>query len=102
MHALELIREHEGTEEWLCPTCGRHLLVNWNPNFKRTILIAGDIDVTHSGFKNQAQSESTLDGRLRESFRHQMVEKPIEESRLIPWILWMDNSNFANLWSDGV
>ena len=100
MHAMDLIREHEGTEEWLCPICGRHLLVNWNPNFKRTILNAGDLSVTHSGFKNQVQSKDAMDKPLEEAIAHPTVEKPIEESRLIPWVLWMDESNFANLWNE--
>jgi len=97
MHAMELIREHEGTEEWLCPNCGRRLLVNWNPKFKRTVLVAGDQSVTHSGFKKQEQSDDAL---TAETFSHQTIEKPIEESRLIPWTLWMDKSNFANLWDN--
>jgi len=100
MHAMELIREHEGTEEWLCLNCGRRLLVNWNPKFKRTVLISGDQSVTHSGFKNQAQAEDAMNAQSEETFTHPRVEQPIEESRLIPWTLWMDKSNFANLWDN--
>ena len=100
MHAMELIREHEDTEEWLCPTCGRRLLVNWNPKFKRTVLIAGDQSVTHSGFKNQTQSEDTMEVPFDETPTRPTVEKPIEESRLTPWTLWMDKTDFANLWND--
>jgi len=99
---MELIREHEGTEEWFCPNCGRRLLVNWNPKFKRTVLIPGDQSVTHSGFKNQSQPEETLSLESEETFTRPTAEAPIEESRLIPWSLWMDKSNFANLWSDSV
>jgi len=97
MHAMELIREHEGMEEWLCPVCGRRLLVNWNPRFKRTVLISGDQSVTHSGFKKQEQSDEAL---FAGTVSHFAPDKPIEESRLIPWARWMDKSNFANLWND--
>jgi hypothetical protein len=99
MHAMELIREYEGIEEWLCPVCGRRLLVNWHPKFKRTVLSAGDQSVTHSGFKNHTRPDDMLEMQTDEVFTRS-IEKPIEESRLIPWALWMDKSNFANLWND--
>lgn len=95
MHTMYLVREHEGLEEWHCPGCGRHLLVNWSPSFKRTVVQEGDSSVGHSGFKNELQSES-LEGT---SFKAEKI-KPIDESRLTPWSTWMDKTDFADLWND--
>jgi hypothetical protein len=102
MHTMNLIREHEGIEEWMCPECGRHMLVTWNPKFKRTILQAGDLSIGHSGFKNNLQLEDMADTSTGKNSSQDSAIKPIDESRLTPWSSWMDKSDFANLWSDGV
>ena len=46
---MEFIREHEGTQEWICPICGRNLLIEFHPRFRRVVLVAGEA-VGHSGF----------------------------------------------------
>lgn len=102
MHTMDLFREHEGTEEWLCPECGRHLLVNWNPKFKRTILEAGDQSVGHSGFKNSIKVEDLVDSQINGVFPGCEAVIPVDESRLIPWTSWMEQSNYSNLWNSGV
>lgn len=38
-----------GAEEWVCPTCGRRLLVSTEPAFTTTVLATGDIRATHCG-----------------------------------------------------
>ncbi len=39
-----------GAEEWNCPTCGRRLLISWEPKFKRTVLeVAMNMQVTAGG-----------------------------------------------------
>ena len=95
MHTMDLIREHEGTEEWLCPDCGRHMLVNWNPKFKRTILQAGDTSVGHNAFKCNGQVDAQANGVLPGV----EVIEPVDETRLIPWTSWMDKNNYSNLWN---
>lgn len=54
VHRMELIKEHEGTEEWLCPECGRRLLIEWNP-FKRVVVEVGDENASHSGSKGDLE-----------------------------------------------
>ena len=49
-HGMQLIAEHEGTEEWLCPVCGRMVLIDWMP-FHYEIVIPGDESAGHSGSK---------------------------------------------------
>lgn len=100
MHTMDLIREHEGTEEWLCPDCGRHMLVNWNPRFKRTVLEAGDPSVGHTAFKNNVQTEELMDKRTGGVITGGEVIEPVDEARLIPWISWMNKNNYSNLWNN--
>jgi len=103
MHTMTLIREHEGTEEWVCSTCGRHMLVNWHPKFKRTVLNAGDSSVGHSGFKGEAQMADMVgDTTVEGASKSEELHIPIDESRLSPWATWMDKTDFSDLWNDSV
>ena len=101
MHIMDLIKEHEGTEEWLCPDCGRHMLVNWSPKFKRTILEAGDQSAGHSAYKSSVQPEELMGTETEDISSHAEAIEPVDESRLIPWISWMDKNNYSNLWNAG-
>lgn len=49
MHALTLICEHENTQEWVCPICGRIVLIELSP-WHRAVVVAGDETVSHSGW----------------------------------------------------
>ncbi len=40
-----------GAEEWVCHTCGRHLIVQWSPKFKKVVLSAGNEYAIHTGSK---------------------------------------------------
>ena len=42
------IREN-GAEEWLCPSCGRHLLLRWPPEYQKLVLEPGEEYATHTG-----------------------------------------------------
>jgi hypothetical protein len=49
-HKMVLVHESEdGSQEWFCPDCGRHLLITWPPNYKRTVIEPGDEEAIHSG-----------------------------------------------------
>lgn len=96
MHTMSIIREHEGTEEWHCPTCGRHMIVNWSPKFKRTIVQTGDLSVSHNGFRNGLQI-----GRGAAA-SDSAVERPIDEARLMTWEMWLDETGFNDLWDTDV
>ena len=51
-HAMELERTYpSGAQEWRCPTCGRHMIMQWPPNYKKIVLEAGDENASHSGGK---------------------------------------------------
>ena len=40
-----------GGEEWVCPDCGRRVLLRWPPDFERLILEHGDDTAVHVGAK---------------------------------------------------
>ena len=40
-----------GAEEWVCPDCGRRVLLRWPPDFERLILEHGDDRAVHVGAK---------------------------------------------------
>ena len=81
-HEMQLETRHEsGAEEWYCPLCGRRLLMNWGPKYKKTVLKAGDEYAMHSGGKGGLRIESaqiTPPGNLQAD--------EISEQTLRPWI----------------
>jgi len=52
VHTMMLLGEHEKSEHWVCPICGRSMFVRWKPKFKRIILEKGNTLVGHSAFKS--------------------------------------------------
>jgi hypothetical protein len=40
-----------GAEEWVCPTCGRRMLLRWPPRYEKLILEHGDEAAIHVGGK---------------------------------------------------
>jgi len=37
-----------GDEEWVCPRCGRRMLLRWPPHFERLVLEHGDATAIHA------------------------------------------------------
>ena len=50
-HSMELLWEHEGTEEWMCTECPRQILVEREPKFNTRVIEEGDNTVAHTGIK---------------------------------------------------
>jgi hypothetical protein len=46
-HRLELVATKGETDELFCPICGRHILVQWPPDYRKTILQEGDNTIIH-------------------------------------------------------
>jgi len=40
-----------GAEEWLCPSCGRRMLLRWPPDYEKLVLEHGDDSAIHVGGK---------------------------------------------------
>lgn len=89
-HTMRLEHTHpSGAEEWYCPTCGRRLLFQWPPNYKRVVLETGDDYAIHSASK----------GGLRMG-RAQMAEATGEavedDKRLESWEQWLEEVDFGD------
>ena len=70
-------------EEWYCPTCGRRILMQWPPHYKKIVLESGDTHAGHSGGKGalriglphvERTEESVLSDELRAA-----LEKALED-----------------------
>lgn len=44
-------RAESGAEEWVCPTCGRRMMLRWPPNYEKLVLEYGDESAVHVGGK---------------------------------------------------
>lgn len=44
-----------GAEEWVCPICGRRMLMRWPPHYEKLILEHGDESAIHVGGKGGLQ-----------------------------------------------
>lgn len=58
------VMEHRGTlpsgaQEWACPTCGRHFIVSWPPNYQQIVLEEGDANAVHVGSHGDVRLEGT-------------------------------------------
>jgi hypothetical protein len=60
-----------GAEEWLCPKCGRRLLLRWPPNYEKLVLDPGDESAVHAGGKGGARigrvTAEPIDNREQET-----------------------------------
>lgn len=98
-HEMTLEKKYpSGADEWLCPVCGRRVIISWEPRFKRTVLEDGDPNVGHSGFKADQQMEEMMDAPSSEAPAHKNVDLAIDETRLAPWLEWLEESRFDDLW----
>jgi hypothetical protein len=55
-HEMLLVGSTEsGAEEWLCPHCGRRMLLRWRPTYEKLVITPGDEWVLHAGGKGAAR-----------------------------------------------
>jgi len=102
MHTMEFIREYEGMDEWLCPTCGRRLLMEYRPKFKKIILEEGDINAGHSGGKGGLQVGTIQIAPADVYSTNDESALPFNDPSLAPWLTWLNEVDFENLWNDDV
>lgn len=49
-HEMRMVHADEsGVEDWLCPTCGRRILLRWPPNYEKRVAEPGDENAHHFG-----------------------------------------------------
>ena len=89
-----------GIDEWYCPTCGRRLLMNYEPIFKKTVLDAGDEYVIHSGGKGGLNIGSVRATQMGVTSGKDESPVSSEDPTLAPWVTWLDEIDFENLWNE--
>jgi hypothetical protein len=100
-HKMFLEKTHSsGAEEWNCPTCGRRLLISWEPKFTKTVLEVGDDFSIHSGGKGGLKIGGTQIIPVNNPNSEGKTTPPIEDPRLAPWEAWLEGSGFENLWNE--
>jgi hypothetical protein len=55
-HTMTLVGQAQsGAEEWVCPRCGRRMLLRWPPDYQKLVLEEGDESAVHVGGKGGLQ-----------------------------------------------
>lgn len=108
-HLMVLKHTHpDGAEEWICPECGRRIMIEWPPAYRKVVLDEGDVNVAHSGSKGglSVSAQEAFDPifdqeEIPANTSEDDVEFEFEQHRLAPWLHWMDAIGFEDLWEDG-
>ncbi len=97
MHTMELIGDHEGTEEWYCPECGRRMMITWQP-WKKVVVEPGDNYVAHTGGKGGLRLGSV---QIRQGNQElEASQDPqVNDPYLAPWQRWLDSVDSDDLWN---
>jgi DNA-directed RNA polymerase subunit RPC12/RpoP len=100
-HQMVLEKTHSSkAEEWVCPNCGRRLLINWEPKFEKTILEAGDEYAIHSGGKGGLRIGLMQSRPTNNTIVEKESVAPDEDPSLAPWLEWLEKRDFESLWGD--
>lgn len=89
-----------GAEEWSCAICGRRTLIHWEPDFKRTVLEAGDDYAIHSASKGGLPIGSMQSDAADAPTPKDNAQPSDEDPRLIPWLIWLEQVDFESLWDN--
>ncbi len=99
-HEMVLEKTHpSGVDEWYCPTCGRRLLMDYGPKFKKTVLETGDEHAVHSGGKGGLQIGSLQVTSVDDTLSKEEDTLTIDDPSLTPWAEWLDKVDFESRWN---
>lgn len=109
-HQMMLVHTHpNGADEFYCPTCGRRIIFQWPPNYKKTVLDPGDQYASHSGGKGglkvekpQLVNQTKLDARSAANlslYDDGVQLSAHDNARLAEWEQSLGEMGFENLWS---
>jgi hypothetical protein len=100
-HEMVLDKTHpSGTDEWYCPTCGRRLLMEYEPKFEKTVLEVGDEYAIHSGGKGGLRVEPV---KVVSDENTDLENAPVvsdNDPSLSPWITWLNKIGFEHFWKN--
>jgi hypothetical protein len=88
----------DGRLEWVCPTCGRRIIMQWPPEYQHIVVVPGDESASHSGAMGAPQPGPTA----LETAELETGTLPLEsldlpgglvledDPYLEPWMNWLD------------
>lgn len=83
-HEMQMVKLHSnGEEEWLCPQCGRRLLMDWQALPPNRILEQGDAFASHVCLKGGLHLNGV-----------EVEDEPTAKLRRGPWGAWLDEVDF--------
>lgn len=89
-HQMQLnVTYSTGVEEWYCPTCGRRLIMQWPPHYKKVILEQGDENETHTGGKGPVCLGTAQVSHVAES-------EAAEEIDCVAWEVWLTDVDLGD------
>jgi hypothetical protein len=86
-----------GAEEWNCPTCGRRMIINWQP-WKKVVVEPGDIHAAHSGSKGGLKLGPVQITQGDQVVGSSAPEPSTDDPYLAPWQRWLDSVDSDDLW----
>jgi hypothetical protein len=90
---MEFVNSHSnGVDELFCPICGRRILIQWPPDYKKIVLEVGDDYAIHSGGKG-----GLVVGDPRVITQNE--ESKQDTARLDQWEQWLSEMGFDDRWS---
>lgn len=99
-HVMQLeISHRSGVDEWYCPICGRRILLQVHPKFKKLVLEPGDEHAFHSASKGDLNAAFDLSGMDSTQLKVEDDIEPIDEQHLTTWKEWMDEVDFDQKWN---
>jgi hypothetical protein len=79
-----------GEENWYCPTCGRRMVITWQP-WKKIVLEPGDIYAAHSGSKGGLKLGPVQIMQDNQVVGSAESEPSANDPYLAPWQRWLDS-----------
>jgi hypothetical protein len=87
-----------GDENWYCPTCGRRLLITWQP-WKRVVVEQGDLHAAHSASKGGLKLGTVYVKQGDQLIGSADSGPAIDDPSLAPWQRWLDKTDPDDLWN---
>ncbi len=87
-----------GEENWYCPTCGRRMIITWDP-WNKVVLEQGDFYAFHNASKGGMSLKSTQIRPANEEDTSSTTETSIEDPYLAPWKRWLEKLDSDDFWN---
>jgi hypothetical protein len=96
-HEMVLEETQSTSEEnWYCPTCGRRMIITWQP-WKKVVLEQGNMFAAHNGGKGGLILGSVKITHSNQVIGSTAVGPSADDPTLAPWQRWLDRRDADHL-----